>query len=282
MVAASTLFLLSQCSVVGMFLFVIFYARARNHGRRATKALTRSPFGRDKKLTIKPVQVLNGTIDDGEIERDRAVRGIASYSLYGQCAGYVDSLLLSIGNVHKLMPGWTTRVYVANNVPKKIVDRLVKAGSCVVVMGPYRPFGHEGAAWRFLPASCKKPFVSLDADDPFDEKTARDIRRWLASTEPFYLGNYFTGFIPMDAGKWGSRNAMVPDIAKRINAYSETWFGFDEAFLHAEVWPIAKKRGHFSVAPPVPRWIALFLVFAVFLSLVFLYVRIVRMEQRRS
>lgn len=176
---------------------------------------------------------------------DKTPNGIISYSLYGDYKKYSGTLLNSIKVIPTLLDGWIGRVYVGYDLPSlhpDIFEDLKKYSQVVVMQGKYK--GHEGALWRFLPAGENLPFVSLDADDLFTERTARMIQDWIKSGKRFASFTGINFLIPMLAGMWGARpidgKPPIPDIKERIDTFCEHWYGFDENFLRTQIWPFAK------------------------------------------
>lgn len=239
----STLIAAQLAYVVALALVSSMLLLRRNYGRRALRMVSRSPFPRPRALRVRPIR------RHGEQRAD--AEGTVSYSLYGNYARYAPTLRRSLRRIARLLPEFQPRVYVASDAPDDVCQDLASDGAHVVVMGPHVPMGHEGATWRFLAAAEARPFVCADADDVFSATTAREVRRWLSSGERFLSLQYVRMFIPLDAGKWGARDAAVPDMQERLDSYAETWFGFDEAFLAVEVWPLARAAGCRQVAPNV-------------------------------
>lgn len=183
-----------------------------------------------------------------QIGIDKSRKGIISYSLYGDYKKYGPSLIDSLTIIPRYMPGWQSVVYAAIDIPKDLKNTLINKGAEVIIMGPDPPRGHEGALWRFLPAAQELPFVSLDADDIFNARIAHQIKLWLKSNYQFGIFHYYQFGLPMTAGMWGSRNCAIPDIKERLDKYEETWFGFDEAFLNREIFPLGKRAGYWRSA----------------------------------
>ena len=244
--------------MLGLFWLFMYLNRERDYLHRSLIYLKKCPF-RDGPLAKE-------ILSEG---RRRDTEGIISYSLYGNYLKYLPTLLKSLDNIKRLLPKWQARVYVSVEVDRQTRRLLTKQGAHVVVMGPEPPYGHEAATWRFLPAEEDIIFVSADADDLFDLTRRDEILTWLESGQPFASFIPFVTYIPLDAGKWASRGKQVPDIRTRLSKYCEHWFGFDEAFLKTEIWPIAEKKGcyfssyyRFDFCLPY-LWIVFILVFLV-------------------
>lgn len=171
---------------------------------------------------------------------------LLSYSLFGNYNKYTPTLLKSLDIIPSLLPEWTVRVYVAPDIPIEILKRLIE--KCEVYVMNQSPLGYEAALWRFRPIEEQITFVSLDADDIFDVQRANDIKKWLLSNKPFASFSKHAYFVPLDAGKWGAR--PIQANIRDMNDYCEPWFGFDEAYLRDQIWPLFKKYGYFQGDKP--------------------------------
>ena len=267
-------FLVIYLLIIAVVIIFLWKFTTRGYSRRILSDITRCPFGKEKYFIVK---VLN---------EDPAAEGIISYSLYGNYTKYAPSLYRQLDVIPNYLPEWQPRVYVPIDVPKEITIELLKRGACVIKLnggdseesakhgareteglqsrgllkdrpGRVGIKGHEAALWRFLPAMQTKPFITLDADDSFDTGLPNKIKRWLASGKQFFGFKPAELFLPMAAGRWGGRagydgSPPIPDMLERINEYCDHWFGFDEAFLKKEIWPIVKKRGiHRAIFWPI-------------------------------
>lgn len=217
------------------FLGLLFFLdqHSRNYWRRALIPLLPCPFS-DRVYAFEE-------IESSGLRSDR--EGIFSYALYGNYKKYTPILCRSLDKVKEYMPTWQARIYLAANIPNEIKEIFLDKGAEIIVMGPHSPIGHEGALWRFLPLEQELPFLCLDADDLFDLNRANQTKEWLKSGQPFCNLSDVISFIPMTANSWGARGKSIPDIRHRIAQYCEYWYGFDEAFLKKEVWPLAQERG---------------------------------------
>ena len=262
---------------------IIFFFREPNYWKRIVCNIQPIPFNN---IIYRPHAVYGA----------KATRvATISYSLYGNYEKYSVNLIKSLQAIPTFNTKWVPRVYVGGDIPKLLVEVLVNLGAEVYVMTSFKmkvskdihhhveksgitrcsggnlyackcvlhaPFGHEGAVWRFLPAAEQYPFLSLDADDMFEKKFADKLEKLLVDRRDFINFSRMKIGLPMMAGLWGGKNACIPDIQDRIDKYHETGFGFDEAFLKKEVWPILKSRGYKNCfhVPFVPGFFAVGLV----------------------
>lgn len=268
-------FLVIYLLIIMVVVIFLWKFTTRGYSRRILSDITRCPFGKEKYFVVKT------------LNEDPDAEGIISYSLYGNYAKYAPSLYRQLDVIPNYLPKWQPRVYVPIDVPKEVVIELLKRGACVIKLNggdseeaakarkalKIGIKGHEAALWRFLPAMQTKPFITLDADDSFDTGLPNKIKRWLASGKQFFGFKPAELFLPMAAGRWGGRGTAlagprvgldqnqdpgydgsppIPDMLERINEYCDHWFGFDEAFLKKEIWPIVKKRGiHRAIFWPI-------------------------------
>jgi hypothetical protein len=247
--------------IVAVFLFLHKF-RTRGFSRRVLSDISKCPFGTRKFFEYSR--------EGGRPDRE----GIVSYSLYGKYDRYYPSLRRQLIDIPRLMETWQAVVYTPIDVPAHIASEIVSLGGELVILKGTDTIeggvlGHEAALWRFLSASQTLPFVCLDADDEFDPKLVPKIHKWLKSGSQFFIFSPINAWIPMMAGRWGARGAPikaerdqqvlyghrqgshhleppVPDMLERMNHYCENWFGFDEAFLKKEIWPLVRKTNFFQ------------------------------------
>lgn len=191
--------------------------------------------------------------------------GIISYSLFGDFSserfrkGLIEPLLYNINEMKIKLPGWSSRLYIAKNIPDDIKIELVDAGYELYIMNV--PTKGEGYVWRFLPASENKPFISHDADMRIgkiinsSQSIEVVVNDWLKTDKPFLRRKLnlssFMDIIPVLAGMWGYRPTqnnvnVLSDIKETLEKYNFEGFGMDEAFLTKEIWPKMKTHGYYS------------------------------------
>lgn len=178
------------------------------------------------------------------------IEGLLSYSLYGNYEKYSKTLFKSLQVIPTLLPKWYPRIYVAVDIPKEILEKLLSYGAEVYVMGPNKQIGYEASLWRYGPLGELLPFASLDADDEFNMQDSINIKKWMASGKPFASFSRIGFLLMVAAGKFAARpinnQPIIPLIQEDINQYCEHWFGFDEAYLQSKLWPLFKKHGYYQ------------------------------------
>jgi len=173
--------------------------------------------------------------------------GYFSTCIFGQGEAwrktYFLPLLESIKRWLEEFPRWRYRVYAPREFPVEHSRELVSAGAEVFRMNRGQE-SNSPTLWRFLPAAQELPFLSMDADLPYEEESARHLRAWLASGKKFYWKRMLGGLIwPVAAPRWGSRGA-IPGWGEKLAAFADTCncFGCDELFLKQELYPLLVKE----------------------------------------
>lgn len=251
----------------------------RGYSRRVLADINRCPFGKEMYFPVRTI----GERSDAE--------GLVCFSLYGKYEKYAPTLYGQLDDIAVLMPTWQAHVWTPIDVPQNVINNITSRGAAITIMNggtsqsqasqPSAPQvgikGHEGALWRFMGAMQTKPFITLDADDSFDRNLLPKIRAWLNSGETFFIFKPIEILLPMAAGRWGGRGISdpdhpnqlkppIPDMLDRMNLYCEHWFGFDEAFLKKEIWPLVKKIGVYKSAHWPINEILLFIIIGAFIA----------------
>lgn len=268
----TTILLVIYVIVIVAVVLFLWKFRTRGFSRRVLSDTGRCPFGKQTYSILSR-------------QGARASReGIVSFSLYGKFDRYWPSLRNQLKDIPHQLPTWQCVVHVPIDVPGEVRDEVLELGAELVILKGNDTIsgeilGHEGALWRFIPAQQTLPFITLDADDDFDPKLPNRIQKWLKSGRQFFIFSPINAWIPMMAGRWGARGMPreqaeerfdlrneedleppVPDMLERMNSYCENWFGFDEAFLKKEIWPLAKRNHYRTMHWPLTDLLVLALI----------------------
>ena len=285
----STILIIVYVIVVLCVLLFLWKFTNRGYSRRVLSDIGKCPFGKEKYFVYSEVN-----------ERFDA-EGFICFSLYGNYTKYAPTLYGQLDDIQVAMPTWQSRIYVPIDCPDSVVNEMTTRGAMVIKMNggedeasataPGAPQvgikGHEGALWRFLGATQSKPFITLDADDSFDKGMPQKIENWLNSGRIYFIFKPIEILLPMAAGRWGARGvqlktdngdgtyslsdevyAPIPDMLERMNEYCEHWFGFDEAFLKKEIWPIVRKSVYRAAYLPLNEIIIFSLIAAVIAGII--------------
>ncbi len=165
---------------------------------------------------------------------------ILSLSLYGDGAEYRVGALRNLELQKTHYPGWTTRVYVSQEIPVEITDRLAQGGAEVVFMR--RKDRIDGMFWRFLPAAEADldALIVRDTDSRLSARERMAVDEWLASGRGFHIMRDHPDHTTMIlGGTWGCRGGVLPDMPRLMRRWRHRGQkGDDQAFLRARVYPL--------------------------------------------
>ena len=171
---------------------------------------------------------------------------VISFSLYGKQPKYTMGAVANARHASMAYPGWTCRFYVAADVPKGIVSRLLAHGAEVVNMGQH--FGHEPASWRLFAAFEPENEIVIfrDSDSRFVKCELVMVNEWLASGKKFHVMRWdYSHDVSVMAGLWGLRG-HIPELRGPVEKFLEStnsWLrGADERFLHKNLTPKMKGK----------------------------------------
>jgi hypothetical protein len=269
-----TSYILVIVYVIIIVIAVIFLAKFTNRGysRRVLSDIGPCPFGK-RKFFIYDRQGDNP---------DRI--GIVSFSLYGNYKKYAPTLYGQLEVIPTQLPGWQAVVHTPIDIPDEVSNEILSRGAALVRLNggeteeeassinspKISVLGHEAALWRFLPSMDVLPFITLDADDSFDTNLPKKVQKWLNSGLPFFIFKPIELLLPMAAGRWGGRaiddQPPIPDMLDRLNEYCDNFFGFDEAFLKKEIYPLVKKAGVYRSAYWPFNEILIFVIIAMMIA----------------
>ena len=171
---------------------------------------------------------------------------VISFSLYGKHPDYTLGAIANARHANRAYPGWVCRFYVADDVPKSIVSRLLAHGAEVVNMGQH--FGHEAMFWRLFAAFEPENEIVIfrDADSRFNKCELVMVNDWLASGKKFHVmrWDYLPGVSVM-GGLWGLRGHIseLREPVKKCLESKNFWLkGADEKFLNKNLTPKMKGK----------------------------------------
>jgi hypothetical protein len=170
----------------------------------------------------------------------RPPKRLVAFSLYGESAMYRVGAVrnLELQKIH--YPGWTTRIYVSQEIPAELTDRLLRDGAEVVQKQRHRE--SDGMFWRFLPAAEEDldALIVRDTDSRLGARERRAVEEWLASGLDFHImrDHPYHG-APILGGAWGVRGGVLPDMGRLLDRWQHhERKGRDQDFLAARVYPL--------------------------------------------
>jgi hypothetical protein len=165
-----------------------------------------------------------------------------SFSLYGSNPKYTVGMICNAAILQKRFPEACVCVYVADDVPKQIIDSLMTFSNVKLIHTEKKP-GCSGMFDRFLTidvSDCDIMFVR-DADSRVHERDAACIEDFLASSNTLHIirdHKYHT--MPIMGGMWGIRKS---GMAQTMKTMLESWsihgdYGDDQNFLKINIYSL--------------------------------------------
>lgn len=170
------------------------------------------------------------------------MKKIISFSLWGNNPTYTIGAVKQSSLAKKHYPGWVCRFYVADCVPKDIIDTIKSQDNTEIVnMGQ----GDWTAMfWRFYPASDPdvEVMISRDTDSRLNSRESAAVNEWLESKNGFHImrdhpqhGTEILG------GMWGVRGNILANLKELIGRYNKgDFWQVDQNFLREMVFPLIK------------------------------------------
>jgi len=183
------------------------------------------------------------------MEKIRQVN-LISFSLYGAHSFYCHGAVENARIAKDIYPGWTTRFYLRDDVPKKTEAALIKEGAEVVHMPIAQLTGPLGAAdgwagvfWRFMPLDNSKyeHVIIRDVDSRLNVREKAAVDEWITSGKSFHMMRdhpwQVNAVFPIMAGMWGARGGRLS--LRRALLHWPRWDTktSDQDFLRDIVWP---------------------------------------------
>lgn len=136
---------------------------------------------------------------------------LVSFSLYGNERKYNWGAIVNALEMPKIYPGWTMRVYCADDVDANELQRL---GCQIERMGVSHD--QSGMLWRFLPLweEGVERVIFRDADSIINPKEAAAVEAWIQSGKTAHMMHDHPHHcsMPVMGGMWGCRGNMVPHM----------------------------------------------------------------------
>jgi len=143
---------------------------------------------------------------------------IISFCLFGDQPMYLTGAVENARLCKEIFPGWTSRFYVSEEVPRAVIEALVAHGAEVVINE--RRHCYDATFWRFYPAG--EPDLDAlmvrDTDSRLGERDHFVVEEWLKSGKGLHIIRDHPNHIaPIMAGMWGCRGGVLGDIDDRIS-----------------------------------------------------------------
>ena len=168
------------------------------------------------------------------------MRKVISFSLWGDNPKYTIGAIRNAEMAPFVYPDWETWFYVADNVPRDIIERLKQSGSKIINKNNE---DWDGMFWRFYPMSDPSVdiFISRDTDSRLNYRERRAVDAWIDSGKKLHImrDHSYHG-TPILGGMWGFRGS-TPDIKDQIDDFirdigKSGYYDVDQFFLRSIIY----------------------------------------------
>lgn len=170
--------------------------------------------------------------------QDKMVRGIISFSLWGDQPRYLAGALRNAELAPHWYPGWRCRYYCGQSVPAATRDALA-AYPHVEVIERSEVGDWTGLFWRFLAATdpSADAVIFRDTDSRLGRRERAAVENWLASGRPAHLmRDHPEHNVPILGGMWGIRRGALDDFDVLMADYEMgDYWQADQEFLAAKI-----------------------------------------------
>ena len=168
------------------------------------------------------------------------MKKLICFSLWGDNPTYTVGAIKNADLAKKHYPGWICRYYIADCVPKDIVDEISSRDNTEIInMGK----GDWTAMfWRFYPASHSdcEIMLSRDTDSRLNSREAAAVNEWLISGKAFHImrdhPHHATQIL---GGMWGVKGDILANMEDMISEYTKgDFWQVDQNFLREKIYPL--------------------------------------------
>lgn len=194
------------------------------------------------------LNAVDRNLDQLRLTKKFTGKKVVSFSLWGNHLCYLFGAIINAKRMPLVLPDWTPRFYVGDDVPDEIVECLAGCHAEIVRQRDI-PDGISPYMWRFLVID--DPQVSLfacrDTDSRMSTREVAAVEEWLCSDLPFHImRDHPFHNEPILAGLWGGVADPGIQIADRILRFfkqsrDSNQYGIDQYFLKQEFWPYVSR-----------------------------------------
>lgn len=166
---------------------------------------------------------------------------IISYSLWGDNPKYTIGAIRNAQLAQDIYPGWTSRFYIGDTVPEKIINDLKEIPNTEVMMVNENN-NWTGMFWRF--SSSYDPNVNIsifrDTDSRLSIREKYAVDEWISSDKTFHImrDHPFHRF-PILGGMWGFKQNNKYNMQILLNNFNRiNEYGTDYTFLGTVLYPL--------------------------------------------
>jgi hypothetical protein len=165
------------------------------------------------------------------------MKKIISFSLYGDnpkyCVGAIENAKIQ----NEIYPGWISRFYYNDTVPKKYIEQLISLGAETIDMSGTEMRNH-GMFWRFLVCDDKSVdiFMCRDVDSRLNLREQSAVNEWIESDKRFHImrDHPYHDILVLGCA-WGLKNNFSFNIENMILNFIKNKpfkYGDDQIFLY--------------------------------------------------
>jgi len=203
---------------------------------------------------------MSASLQKKVLDTEKKEKVVFAFSLFGSNKKYTEGMIANAQMITKRLPDARIQIYIADDVPTEIVDRLSQFPS-VRLVNVKRKQGTPNTFDRFSAidnTDCDVMF-SRDADSRVHERDMSCIEDFLSSDKLLHIIRDHKGHnVPILAGMWGLRKkALTETMHSMVDRWVQmknnpSHYGCDQQFLWAIIYPkfihsacIHDSRGHF-------------------------------------
>ena len=147
------------------------------------------------------------------------MKKVVSFCLWGDNPKYTIGAIRNAELAKEYYPDWECRFYLANTVPKDILDQLNRFDNVKLVFME-KDSSWDGMFWRFYPITDPdvEVMISRDTDCRITDREARAVNEWLESGKTLHvMRDHPMHTEPIMGGMWGCRcKEMFDKIIENI------------------------------------------------------------------
>lgn len=160
---------------------------------------------------------------------------VISFSLYGNDKRYFDNLELCIKSYNDIFPDWIVRIYIASDLPDKVMNML-HSYHCETITMKGTGIDFRYMYWRFLPLDDENAshVMIRDIDSLASIREKRMVELWLKSDKNLHIiRDHELHCFKIMGGIWGmKRHKPYYGIKNKMLKYNmQNRYGSDLYFL---------------------------------------------------
>jgi len=166
---------------------------------------------------------------------DRKNTKLIAFSLYGDEDRYINNIESCINSYKTYFPDWQIRIYLSQDIPGKIFNRLRESG-CEIIVMKSKGKDFRYTYWRFLPLDDVNLEMILirDIDSIASEREKKMVDDWLYSSKKLHIiRDHMLHNAKIMGGMWGLRINKIPyGILEKMHRFTKkNRHGSDQQFL---------------------------------------------------